>query len=192
MPRKGAMLGQHVVGKRCRPGCIGLIAPGIDVARQRRDQCLAAGLPGALQGLGIHARAAVEDFRHAPHLGADADVTGTHLAQRPVHVPEHFVEHRLRQDLGARIGAAQPIEDEKRMQHDHIEAPIDGIGDAGGAVKPWLPCLRHNLPVEALERNRGGPSEQAKDHGAFALLTVDSAVGDRGKIGGQPAKGISS
>ena len=61
----------------------------------------------------------------------DAQILDADLAQGEVEMAEHGVEERLRQRLAVGL-APQPIDHQRRMQGERIEAAIERVGNAAG------------------------------------------------------------
>ena len=95
------------------------------------------------------------------HPLADAKIAGSHFPQIAVHVVEHHVE-KLLGEAGAHLMLAlEPVQHQKGVERDHLEAPLDRIGHAQGGEKLRLARLPHHFKVEAMRGvGLGGAAEQ--------------------------------
>ena len=73
-----------------------------------------------------------------------------HLAQRPVHVLEEEIEHRLAEVPDLLFFGAKAAEQQRHVQADHVEPSGDCVRNTPLGVEPRLPGLRHNGAIDGV------------------------------------------
>jgi hypothetical protein len=115
------------------------------VAPQRGLQRLArAGQPGIIGG-----DPAVEGLCHRLHLAADSEIPGPQLAQAGVHVFDEEVHQCLAGD-GRLAPRLEPPQDQKSVQGEQLEAPVQRVGHAQIGVELRTARLGHHRGIDRL------------------------------------------
>ena len=132
-------------------------------SRRRGSQTL---LVVGREGRAVGGSAAVEALGHLLHALRYAEIADAELAERAIHVRAVEVENPLADDLAGLALPLQPVEQNDCMQHDHLEAAIDGVGHSKLRVEHRIARLRHDRAVKGRCNGSGFSvtAEQAGEH----------------------------
>ena len=92
-------------------------------------------------------KAPIEGFRHPFHLASDAEIAGSHLAQRAVEIGEHRRDKPSAVARRSRLLVLEPVQVKEGVQTDQFKPAVDRVGDAAIQEETGLARLLDDPPI---------------------------------------------
>lgn len=131
-----------------------------------------------IQRVAVTRQPAVERLGHGFDPLANREIANSHLPEILIHVGEHQIKQRLCCIGGNSALSAESAQNQRCVDHHHVEAAVGGVGNSKLGVKERVPCLLNDPLIEtegcrrqSIRLRAAGPGDQfAKREHSVCLM----------------------